>query len=170
MSYLKQPPSPRAALNIILNGHGATCGGYALSCKKCEREHEAVLVLRALIEASEAVPAEPGQAGKTELSLRAARLLRNHVAGENVDELMHQWADDWDAVTGEPYDATPAEAGKAQGCDELLEAARVVLMVNENKVPGSDRYEAEHAAMRLLRTVVDRFPHPCAATKDPTNG
>lgn len=54
MSDSKQPPSPRAALNIVLNGHGATCGSYALSCKKCEREHEAVLVLRALIEASEA--------------------------------------------------------------------------------------------------------------------
>jgi len=32
----------------------------------------------------------------------AARLLRNHVAGENVDDLMHYWADKWDLYPAQP--------------------------------------------------------------------
>jgi hypothetical protein len=35
---------------------------------------------------------------RAELAEQAARLLRNHVAGENVDDLMHYWADEWDAI------------------------------------------------------------------------
>lgn len=36
------------------------------------------------------------------LAEQAARLLRNHVAGENVDDPMHQWADEWDHVVAQP--------------------------------------------------------------------
>ena len=52
---------------------------------------------------------------RAELAERAARLLRNHVAGENVDDLMHYWADEWDAVTGEPYDTSERPEQEPQG-------------------------------------------------------
>ncbi len=39
---------------------------------------------------------------RQQLLEEAARLLRNHVAGENVDDPMHYWADNWDALPPEP--------------------------------------------------------------------
>lgn len=45
---------------------------------------------------------------RARLAEKAARLLRDHVAGENVDDLMHHWADEWDALTGESHRGTPA--------------------------------------------------------------
>lgn len=56
---------------------------------------------------AERVLAEP-RGDRAQLGEQAARLLRDHVAGENVDDLMHHWAEEWDALTGESYRGTPA--------------------------------------------------------------
>jgi len=44
----------------------------------------------------------PAEHERAALAEQAARLLRNHVAGENVDDPMHQWADEWDHVVAQP--------------------------------------------------------------------
>jgi hypothetical protein len=49
-----------------------------------------------------------------ELGNRAAKLLRDHVAGENVDDLMHYWADDWDARGATPAPPSEAQGGKGE--------------------------------------------------------
>lgn len=55
---------------------------------------------------------------RAQLTEQAARLLRDHVAGENVDDLMHHWADEWDALTGASYRDDVSDHDCKPGCGE----------------------------------------------------
>ncbi len=55
-----------------------------------------------LLAAARQLPAASEEAERQALLEKAAKLLRNHIAGENVDDLMHYWADEWDHTEGYP--------------------------------------------------------------------
>lgn len=95
-----------------------------------------------------ASPIEPAAVDRAALTERAARLVRDYVAGENVDELMHQWVDDWDSATGESYRASdsashPAEVAAPPG-QPSVEAQLIALMQETREELGLEEENGEH--------------------------
>jgi hypothetical protein len=78
--------TPNSALNTLLAGHGAICDAGLAPCRKCEKEHEAAEVIRALIAAAATKPKVVDGEVTERHREAAARFAENRDSGD-IDEL-----------------------------------------------------------------------------------